>query len=532
MAEGCGGNSVATTSPTSFNWWYLHANHHAWNNNNNNSNNNSNHQTNPNSSSCSCEEDISVSTSFTNASNHSSLTVDSSRRLLDPPPPPPNHFFPEHADDNHLWSHVLSSNGELQNNEEIGEKFLDALSSKNMTSSMFEEPAYCDYLKKLDSTSNSWEYSGGNGGGGSSSSSFNNNNNNSFDEKNNNNGFSDALIENNERLTKLSNLVSTWSIAPPHPQLSTTHFEHPPPTNNNNQNQFPQSHDPNCNFKQQLPFIGDNSTSSYNNPNINISSYDQMSKVKEEYHHHHHQNGLLMNGVFSVGGDSISGNNKLYHHGLPNISSCTRNNNISDVISFNSRLGMRPVLGIHAQKASMKYMNLSEPKKHQPLQTSSPINRSNNNGRIEGTTTREVKKKRSEESSEAILKKPKQDTSTASSTKVQAPKVKLGDKITALQQIVSPFGKTDTASVLFEAIGYIKFLQEQVQLLSNPYLKSNSHKDPWGSLDRKDHQKEDGKLDLRSRGLCLVPTSCTALVYRENSGPDYWTPAYRGCLYR
>lgn len=91
---------------------------------------------------------------------------------------------------------------------------------------------------------------------------------------------------------------------------------------------------------------------------------------------------------------------------------------------------------------------------------------------------------------------------------MQAPKVKLGDKITALQQIVSPFGKvtthialtpslfsfpllykymlltvlyfshyllhydqfffvefqTDTASVLFEAIGYIKFLQEQVQV--------------------------------------------------------------------
>ncbi|MED6162499.1 hypothetical protein PIB30_071014 [Stylosanthes scabra] len=532
MAEGCGGNSVATTSPASFNWWYLHANHHHSWNNNNNSNNNSNHQTNPNSSSCSCEEDISVSTSFTSASNHSSLTVDSSRRLLDNPPPPPNHFFPEHADDNHLWNHVLSSNGELQNNEEIGEKFLDALSSKNMTSSMFEEPAYCDYLKKLDSTSNSWEYSGG-GGGGSSSSSFNNNNN-SFDEKhlnnnnNNNNGFSDALIENNERLTKLSNLVSTWSIAPPDPQLSTTThlFEHPPPTNNNNNNQFPQSHDPNCNFKQQ-PFIGDNSTSSYNP--INISSYDHqgmMSKVKEE-EYQHHQNGLLMNGVFSVGGD---GGNKLYH-GLPNIiSSCTRNNNnnISDVISFNSRLG-RPVLGIHAQKASM---NLSEQKKHQPLQTSSPINRSNNNGRVEGTTAREVKKKRSEESSEAILKKPKQDTSTASSTKVQAPKVKLGDKITALQQIVSPFGKTDTASVLFEAIGYIKFLQEQVQLLSNPYLKSNPHKDPWGSLERKDHQKEDGKLDLRSRGLCLVPTSYTPLVYRENSGPDYWTPAYRGCLYR
>ncbi|GAU31292.1 hypothetical protein TSUD_39710 [Trifolium subterraneum] len=155
----------------------------------------------------------------------------------------------------------------------------------------------------------------------------------------------------------------------------------------------------------------------------------------------------------------------------------------------------------------------------------------NNNGRVEGTT-RETKKKRSEESSEASLKKPKQDTSTTnSSSKVQAPKVKLGDKITALQQIVSPFGKTDTASVLFEAIGYIKYLEEQVQLLSNPYLKANSHKDPRGIyFDRKD--KEDAKIDLGSRGLCLVPTSCTPLVYRENTGPDYWTPAYRGCLYR
>lgn len=39
------------------------------------------------------------------------------------------------------------------------------------------------------------------------------------------------------------------------------------------------------------------------------------------------------------------------------------------------------------------------------------------NGRGEGTT-REAKKKRSEESSEAILKKPKQDTPTTSTSKV------------------------------------------------------------------------------------------------------------------
>ncbi|ESQ55242.1 hypothetical protein EUTSA_v10025811mg [Eutrema salsugineum] len=52
-------------------------------------------------------------------------------------------------------------------------------------------------------------------------------------------------------------------------------------------------------------------------------------------------------------------------------------------------------------------------------------------------------------------------------------KEKLGDRITALQQLVSPFGKTDTASVLHDAIGYIKFLQEQISVsISNPHLNS------------------------------------------------------------
>lgn len=97
---------------------------------------------------------------------------------------------------------------------------------------------------------------------------------------------------------------------------------------------------------------------------------------------------------------------------------------------------------------------------------------------------------------------------------MQVPKVKLGDRISALQQIVSPFGKvnsvttmcillylltmkikkkksiiffkmgiinfssfflgvnfqTDTASVLLEAIQYIKFLQEQVQVIIIHFL--------------------------------------------------------------
>ncbi|XP_022888387.1 transcription factor bHLH123-like isoform X3 [Olea europaea var. sylvestris] len=50
----------------------------------------------------------------------------------------------------------------------------------------------------------------------------------------------------------------------------------------------------------------------------------------------------------------------------------------------------------------------------------------------------------------------------------------MGDRVTALQQLVSPFGKTDTASVLSEAIEYIKFLHDQVNMLSTPYLKSEA----------------------------------------------------------
>ncbi|KAJ9560083.1 hypothetical protein OSB04_005243 [Centaurea solstitialis] len=108
-----------------------------------------------------------------------------------------------------------------------------------------------------------------------------------------------------------------------------------------------------------------------------------------------------------------------------------------------------------------------------------------------------------------------------SCTPLKVRKEKLGDRISALQQMVAPFGKTDTASVLMEAIGYIKFLQNQVETLSVPYMnstpKANRTSSRGGSI--KDINEET-KRDLRSRGLCLVPLSC--LSYVTYGGGSIW----------
>ncbi|CAL9156373.1 unnamed protein product [Musa hybrid cultivar] len=153
---------------------------------------------------------------------------------------------------------------------------------------------------------------------------------------------------------------------------------------------------------------------------------------------------------------------------------------------------------------------------------------SREHGKSTGTT--EGKKKRSDENSQTQLKKSKHENSTVSS--LQAPKVKMTDKITSLQQLVSPFGKTDTASVLFETINCIKVLQEQVQLLSNSYMKSSRIKDhsSWGEMNKK--EKAEAEADLRSKGLCLVPVSCVPQVHQQSRGPEYWMHAFRSSLFR
>ncbi|KAL3828457.1 hypothetical protein ACJIZ3_017259 [Penstemon smallii] len=95
-------------------------------------------------------------------------------------------------------------------------------------------------------------------------------------------------------------------------------------------------------------------------------------------------------------------------------------------------------------------------------------------------------------------------------------KEKFSERISALQQLVSPYGKTDTASVLSEAMEYIIFLHEQVKVLSAPYLYST----PTTVQTQESEQSR-----LRGKGLCLVPVALTAGVTTTNiNGADIWAP--------
>ncbi|KAG6395297.1 hypothetical protein SASPL_145939 [Salvia splendens] len=72
---------------------------------------------------------------------------------------------------------------------------------------------------------------------------------------------------------------------------------------------------------------------------------------------------------------------------------------------------------------------------------------------------------------------------------------KLTDKLTTLQKLVSPYGKTDTASVLLEASVSIQALQDQIKEMFHII-----------SGDQTAMQIGERRSDLQSLGLCLVPS--------------------------
>ncbi|KAJ9175218.1 hypothetical protein P3X46_013795 [Hevea brasiliensis] len=162
--------------------------------------------------------------------------------------------------------------------------------------------------------------------------------------------------------------------------------------------------------------------------------------------------------------------------------------------------------------------------------TSSANNSSSKNVNVNTASRSNVKRKRNGTGQQpvqctaAIARTALTNTRTCKKAKTENlisptyPKVRketLGERITALQQLVSPFGKTDTASVLHEAMGYIKFLQEQVQALCSLYLQH---------LPKSEENGEESRKDMSSRGLCLVPVEWTLQVASSN-GADYWSPA-------
>ncbi|XP_044472528.1 transcription factor bHLH113-like [Mangifera indica] len=128
--------------------------------------------------------------------------------------------------------------------------------------------------------------------------------------------------------------------------------------------------------------------------------------------------------------------------------------------------------------------------------------------------------KESFQCSSTIVTTPATTQKTSKKTKGEnlpkARKEKLGGRITALQQLVSPFGKTDTASVLHEAMGYIRFPHDQLQVNNTLYVHTQGGGENEGD--------EETRTDLKSRGLCLVPVACIVHV-SYSDGADFWSPA-------
>ncbi|GJN19571.1 hypothetical protein PR202_gb06860 [Eleusine coracana subsp. coracana] len=142
----------------------------------------------------------------------------------------------------------------------------------------------------------------------------------------------------------------------------------------------------------------------------------------------------------------------------------------------------------------------------------------------------------------AFKKARTQEPSPAQST-VKVRKEKLGDRITALHQLVSPFGKALSSPYVGGSNGggggttsfnqpHQASLDVQIRACSALEMYSWCNKEKGTTyfqktLARKEAVTMKEKKDLKSRGLCLVPVSCTLDVGVDViAGPaDYWGAA-------
>ncbi|KAG2317519.1 hypothetical protein Bca4012_068411 [Brassica carinata] len=244
------------------------------------------------------------------------------------------------------------------------------------------------------------------------------------------------------------------------------------------------------------------------------------------HHHHHHQAA-----GFNMPGSSdqqTSRNHQTSNLGYSQFGSSTGNyDQMATALRFsNNATFWSPaatvgnVSSTHHDASSNLFPALQPPQVHAPSFDEQPKSISE----IQNSSSCEVKRVGGDQ---PAGKRTKREAASPSPPPFKVKKEKMSDRVAALQQLVSPFGKTDQASVLSEAIEYIKFLHQQVSALSNPYMKSTG-----ASLQHQqsDHPKElevSEERDLRSRGLCLVPVSSTFPVTHDTT-VDFWTPTFGG----
>ncbi|KAM0940119.1 putative transcription factor bHLH family [Dioscorea sansibarensis] len=99
-------------------------------------------------------------------------------------------------------------------------------------------------------------------------------------------------------------------------------------------------------------------------------------------------------------------------------------------------------------------------------------------------------------------------------------KDKIGERMVALKQLVSPFGKSDTASVLQDATEYIRFLHEQIQVLLSPYIGTRMINNVI--LHHQNHESS-ASSEEHLHGLCLMPIKSSLRMVTSN-GADLWAP--------